>query len=205
MGQDNVKKESIDEEIIKELMDLRNYLERHIQELEEESEKFRALFKIIDEVIVTRSFKKAETIPIIIPEKPITIPEKQPPQKFKEEIPLNTSTGLLLATVYVGDEDAKIVPAKELTFTVNILPFQTFLITRILEPMRVKDSEDSQAGELPPEQVFAYETIAEGDVIKELIIRNFRTRKRLRDIISSSRWTFEKMYEKVQTSGNILE
>ncbi len=198
MSQDDTGKESIDEEIIKELMGLRSYLERRIRELEEESEKLRALFKIVDEVILTKSFKKAETIPI-------AVPEKTPLTEFEEEVPLKTSTGILLATMYVGDEDARIVPAEELTFTVNTPPFQTFLITRILEPMRAKDSEDSQEGIKPPGQLFEYETITEGDIIKELIIRNFGTRKRLREIISSSRWTFEKMYEKVRTTGSITE
>lgn len=198
LSRDDVEKESIDEEIIKELMELRSYLERRIRELEEEAEKLRALFKIVDEVIVTKSFKKAETIPVAVPEKPS-------PPKPKEEIPLKTATGMLLATIFVGEEDARIVPAEELTFTVNTPPFQTFLVTRILEPMRVKDSEDSQGGMIPPNEVFTYETITEGDIIKEVILRNFGSRKRLREIISSSRWTFEKMYEKVHTSGSTPE
>lgn len=198
MDRDDAHKGSIDEEIIKELMDLRGYLEKRVRELEEETEKLKALFKIVDEVIVTKSFKKAEAIPIAAPEKP-------PQPEFKEEIPLKTSTGVLLATIHVGDEDAKIVPAKELTFTVSTPPFQTFLITRILEPMRVKDSEDSEEGAVPPNQVFTYEVVTEDDVIKELIIRNFGSRNRLREIVSSSRWTFEKMYEKVRTSDSTTE
>ena len=195
MGQDNVKKELVEEDIIKELMDLRIYLERHIRDVEEESDKLRALFKIVDEVIITKSFKKAETIPV-------AEPAVSPPPKFKEEIPLKTSTGVLLATMYVVEEEARIVPSRELTFSVNNPPFQTFLIARILEPIKSKDNEDSQGGRFPPNQVFSYVTVTEGDIIKELIIRNFRTRRRLREIVSSSRWTFEKMYEKVRTSSN---
>lgn len=198
MTQDDAHKGSIDEEIIKELMDIRGYLEKRIKELEDESEKLKALFKIVDEEIVTKSFKRAEALPVVVPEK-----SAQP--AFKEEIPLKTAAGVLLATIYVGDEDAKIVPAKDLTFTVSTPPFQTFLITRIFEPMRAKDSEDSEDGAIPPNQVFTYETITEGEVIKELLIRNFGSRNRLREIVSSSRWTFEKMYEKGRTSSNPAE
>ena len=186
MTQDDKGKESIDEEIIRNLMDLRSYLEKRIQELDEEIEKFKTLFKIIDEVIVTKSFKKAETIPVTLPETP----------KIIEEIPLKTSVGMLLATMYVGNEDVRIVPAEGLIFTINTPPFQTFLTTRILEPMKLKDNEDSQKGIILPNQILTYETVTDGEVIKELIIRNYGTKKRLREIVSSVRWTFDKMYEK---------
>jgi len=193
LSRDNIGKESIEEDIIKELMSLRSYLEKRVQELEDEAEKLKSLFKIVDEVIVTKSFKKAETIPVAK-----TVPPPRP--KFNEEIPLKTSIGTLLATIYVGEDEARMVPAEGIIFTLTTPPFQTFLITRILEPMKAKDSEDSQKGEVLPNQICSYETITEGDVIKELIIKNFGTRKRLRDIISSARWTLEKMYEKVGTS-----
>jgi len=193
LSRDNIGKESIEEDIIKELMSLRNYLEKRVQELEDEAEKLKSLFKIVDEVIVTKSFKKAETIPVAKP-----VPPPRP--KFNEEIPLKTSIGTLLATIYVWEDEARMIPAEGITLTLNTPPFQTFLITRILEPMKAKDSEDSQKGEVLPNKIFSYETITEGDLIKELIIRNFGTRKRLREIISSARWTLEKMYEKIGTS-----
>jgi len=101
--------------------------------------------------------------------------------------------------MFVGDEEVRIIPAEGLIFDINIPPFQAFLITRILEPMRAKDIEASHKGMIIPDQVFSYEIITEGDIIKELIIRNCGTRKRLREIISSSRWTFDKMYEKIHS------
>jgi len=198
LSRDDEGREPIEEEIIRELMGLRSYLEGRIRELEEESEKLKALFKIVDEAIVTKSFKKAEAIPIAAPEAP-------PSPKFREEVPLKTSTGMLLATMYIGDEEVRIVPAEGLAFTANTPPFQQFLITRILEPMRAKDLEASQGGMIMPDQVFSYETVTEGEVIRELIIRNYGTRRRLREIISSSRWTFDKMYEKTRTSGSTAQ
>ena len=195
MGQDNEEKEPIEEEIIKQLMDLRSYLEERIRQLEEETEKLRALFKIVDEVILTKSFKKAEAIQVAGPKMPLA-------SQYNEEIPLKTATGMLLATIYVGDIEAQIVPAEGLTFTTSIPPFQQFMITRILEPMRAKDAEDSQKGLVMPDQTLSYEIVAEDDIIKELIIRNYGDRKRLREIVSSARWTFEKMYEKIRTSSS---
>jgi len=65
LSRDIAKKELIEEEIIRELMGLRSYLEKRIQELEDEAEKLKALFKIVDEVIVTKSLKKAEADEVV--------------------------------------------------------------------------------------------------------------------------------------------
>lgn len=195
LSRDYDEGETIEEEIIRQLMDLRGYLETRMRELDEESEKVKALYKIVDEVIVTKSFKKAETIPTASTEKPST-------PAFKEEIPLKTSMGMLLATIYIGDDEARIVPAEGIVFTMSTPPFQQFLISRILEPMQVKDKEESEKGLIMPSQTLSYETVTEGEVIKKLIIRNYGTRNRLREIVSSSRWTFDKMYEKSRTSGS---
>ena len=202
LGQDNRGAETIDEEIIKELMSLRSYLEKRIAEVEEESEKLGALFKIIDEEIVMKSFKKAESISVTAPNQSPPTPPPTSPTTY--EVPLKSSDGVLLATMYVGEDNAKIVPIQELTFDTNMSPFQSFFVARILEPIRAKDVEDSQSGLMSPDQVFSYKIVTEGEIIKEIILNNFGTRNRLRDIISSSRWTFEKMYDKIQNSSDTM-
>ena len=203
MSQNAKGKRSIEEEIINELMSLRSYLEERIRELEEESEKFTALFKIVDDAILTKSFKKAEAIPAALAAPQASEFQEEVPSEFQEEVPLKTSTGMLLATIYVGDDMARIVPAEGPSYTENTPPFQQFLVNRILEPMKTKDKENSQKGLIMPNQALSYETITEDDVIKELIIRNYGTRQRLREIISSSRWTFDKMYENIRTSSRV--
>jgi hypothetical protein len=186
--------EPIEAEIIESLMDLRSYLEKRVQTLEEEVEKLKSLFTIVDEVIVSKSFKKAESIPIKVPP-----PPEQP--TFKETVPLKTSTGKLLATVLVGEDVAKMVPAVEITYTTNIPPFQQFLVARILKSMNEKDVEASQQGDIAPNQIFSYEIITDNNIIKEIVIRNYRTQRRLRELISASRWTFDKMYDNLQTTS----
>ena len=195
LSQNDEEKELIEEEKVKELLNLRSYLEERIRQLEEETEKLKAMFNIVDEVIVTKSFKKAEVIPIAASE-PAPIP------KFNEEIPLRNSTGTILATIYVGDNEIRLVPTEGLTFMASTPTFRQFFITRILEPMRTKDVEASKEGTLMPNQILSYETVIEDDVIKQVIIKNFGDRNRLREIVSSSRWTLDKMNEKVRTSGS---
>jgi hypothetical protein len=188
------REEPIEAEIIESLMGLRSYLENRIHTLEEEIEKLKSLFTIVDEEIVSKSFKKAESIPIVAVKSP-----EQP--KVKETIPLKTSTGKLLATVLVGEDIAKMIPAEGITYTTNIPPFQQFLVTRILKSMSEKDADASQKGDLLPNQIFSYEIITEDNIIKEIVISNYRTQRRLRELISASRWTFDKMYDNIQTTS----
>lgn len=182
--------EGADEDIVKKLMELRAYLEKHIKELEDETEKLKALFKIVDEVIITKSFKTAGMIPMKKP---------QPMFEKKEVTPLNTGTGVLLANMYVDELQLQIIPVEGLVFSNDTSPFQTFFINRILEPMKKKDSEAMQKGEIMSNEILSYDVVTDGDIIREIIIKNYGNERRLREIKTSSRWTFEKMYEKTHS------
>jgi hypothetical protein len=182
--------EGADEDVVKKLMELRTYLEKHIKELEDETEKLKALFKIVDEVIITKSFKTAGMIPMKKP---------QPMFEKKEVTPLNTGTGVLLANMYVDELQLQIIPVEGLVFSNDTSPFQTFFINRILEPMKKKDSEAMRKGEVMSNEILSYDVVTDGDIIREIIIKNYGNERRLREIKTSSRWTFEKMYEKTHS------
>ena len=189
LGSKGEESGSIDEEIVENLMDLRGYLEKRVQELEDEAEKLKSLFKIVDEVIVTKSFKRAEAIPIM-PVATVALPTEA-----WEDTPLKTSTGTLLATMRVGDGGLRIVPAEGLAFDVETPPFQWYL-DQILEAMHINDGTASERGEITPDNILSYEVVREGDIIVEIRVNNYGSEKRLREITSTSRWTLEKMYEK---------
>jgi hypothetical protein len=63
--------------------------------------------------------------------------------------------------------------------------------------MQEKDNELSATGKINPDRVFSYEVIQENSILREIVIRNIDS-DRLREIKSSIRWTFEKMYEKMK-------
>jgi len=201
---------SLDEEIIQRLIDVRVYLDERIKSLEDEVDKLKSLFKIVDEVIVSKSFRTTETV---TQPKPETTKKASPPTvKIAapsieaaippgEEIPLKAQNGRLLANVYTTEEEMHILPAKELALTVSTPPFQSFLINRILESMRLRDQEDAASGAIPPSEVFEYHVVAEGESIIEIAIRNYGSPKRQREIITTARWTLEKMNEKEASSS----
>ena len=74
----------------------------------------------------------------------------------------------------------------------------SFLVERILARMQEKDSELVRMGQLTPDKMFAYNIVLEGDLIREIMFKNV-DEERLRELKSSIRWTFEKMYEKMKS------
>jgi hypothetical protein len=171
-------------------MDLRVYLDQRIDDLNTQLEKVKSLYRLVDEVILARSFSRASAI---APSPPGHV---ELPTEAIEKIPIKTSTGLLLAHLYVQENEVRIVPAKELALSVKTPPFQSFLINRILDPMRDRSRVEVHKGNVTPTEAFTYDIVADEDTLEAIVIQNYVSRKRLREIVSSSRWTFEKMYER---------
>jgi len=183
-----------DERLITRLMDLRMYLDQRINDLNIQLEKVKSLYQLLDEVILARSFYRASAITQHSPRQP-----ELPPEKL-DTVPIKTSAGLLLAHLHIQDDEVRIVPAKELALSVKTPPFQSFLIDRILGPMRDGSRDEVHKGNIAPTEAFSYDIITDGDALESIVIHNYISRKRLREIVSSTRWTFEKMLERATAS-----
>jgi hypothetical protein len=71
-------------------------------------------------------------------------------------------------------------------------------VERVLAKMQEKDNELVRTGQLTADKMFAYNIVREGDLLREIVIRNV-DEERLRELKSSIRWTLEKMYEKTRS------
>jgi hypothetical protein len=110
-------------------------------------------------------------------------------------ISLKTMSDESLAIIYVDKDALHVMPDESKKFSVSTPPFQAFLVERVLAKMQDKDNELVRAGQLTPGKMFAYNIVSEGDLIREIILRNV-DEERLKELKSSIRWTLEKMYEK---------
>jgi len=192
------------EEELKKIAELREILEKKIKNLEEELNSMQTLLEFVNNLLLERSFKKAGEIAKPKPPEPseaVPVPAEMP-KKILRTIPLKTASGELLANMYVGEDQISIVPASDKEFNVNIPPFTAFLVERIFAKMRDKDQELAQQGRLMPDKVFSYEIEKEGDILREIRIKNF-DQQREREIRSATRWTLEKMYEKMRGSSQM--
>ncbi len=186
--------EEKEEEKIKKMVEFRTLLEKRIQEVETELEGLQVLLEFINAALLEKGFRRAE---IVKPTPPVPPPmEVAPPViEYERVIPLKTVTGDLLADLYVGEESMRVVLAKDKEFNVNTPPFMAFLVERVLAKMQEKDREAVSRGEITPDKILSYHITREGDIVREITIRNI-TPDRSRELKSTLRWTLEKMYEK---------
>jgi len=190
--------EEEEREKIKKIAELRVLLEKRVEDMETELEGMRTLLSFIDDTLLEKGFKRAEIAkPVPTPQKAVSPPEAL---EYERSIPLKTVTGDLLANLYVGEDSMRVVLAEDKSFDVNTPPFTSFLMERVLAKMQEKDREAASTGEITPDKILSYNIVRDGDLIREITIRNIGP-ERSRELKSSIRWTLEKMYEKMmQTS-----
>ena len=171
-------------------------MEKRVEDMETELEGLRILLSFIDDTLLEKGFKRAEIV------KPVPTPLKavSPPQALEHErnIPLKTVTGDLLANLFVEEDSMRVVLAEDKRFDVNTPPFTSFLVERVLAKMQEKDREAASKGEITPDKILSYNINRDGDIIREITIRNVR-KERLGELKSSIRWTLEKVYEKMKS------
>jgi hypothetical protein len=183
-------------EKIKKIANLRALLEKRIEAMETELDGLKTLLELIDTTLIKEGFKRAEiSKPVqIVPKQMVSQPEV--PQQ-KKGITLKTVTGDLLAHFYVGKDLIQITLAEDKNFDIDTPPFKSFFVERVLAKMQEKDREDISKGKIDPERILSYDFKQDGNMIREINIRNLR-RERSRELKSSLRWTLEKMFERMK-------
>ncbi|MCP8308537.1 MAG: hypothetical protein H3Z54_07565 [archaeon] len=195
---------SFTEEEVKRAAELRLWIETRIAELEGEIEKLREALTIIDSILRTTSFKVASelTPQPIAKEEPVTIVAeklKPPEEEFKEVRQLKrTKDGYLIGNAYISSSKLVIIPVSDVRLEVSTPPFKSFFINRILEGMKNKDQESLSQGKIKSEEMIKYSIEEENDVIKKIIIENYRDKNRLNEIINTATWAFTRMLEKTK-------
>jgi hypothetical protein len=195
-------------EKIKKLVAFKKSLEQKIGNLETELKDLQSMLEAVNSILLEKGFKHAEVSKE--PTQPQTLSSKMesaseyevhPPLPLAEQegvTLLKSVTGELLASIFTSENSLRMVPAEDKTFDINTPPFTQFLVERVLTKMQERDNELIRNGQLDPDRIFSYNIIREGDVIREIVIRNVDG-DRLRELKSSIRWTLEKMHEKMKS------
>jgi len=188
-----------EKEKIKKIAKLRAILEKRVETMETELDGLKTLLSLIDTTLLKEGFKRAEI------SKPVQTPPKQvTPQpsviQQKKGIPLKTVTGDLLAQLYTEKDSMQITLAEDKNFDINTPPFTSFFVERVLAKMQEKDREDASKGKIAPENILSYNIKRDGNILREITIRNLR-RERSRELKSSIRWTLEKMYDRIKQNN----
>jgi hypothetical protein len=196
---------SQDTERTRRLIEFREKLGKRIEELTGELKDLQATLETVNSILLERGFRRAGTVSepsesqAFSPEKEGALePEGstlEPTISPENVIPLKTASGELLAVLYLTENSLRALPAADKNFAVNTPPFTQFLVERVLMKMQERDSELVKAGRLSSDSALSYSIVREGDLIREICVKNVDS-ERLRELKSSIRWTLEKMHEK---------
>jgi len=183
------------EERVRRIARLREILARRVEELEAELSGLREILSFVDQLLKELSFRRPPMPGEEEGQAPAEEVEERPPGETV--MPLTTIEGELLANMYVGPKHVRIVPAEDKKFHASSRPFRFFL--KQLKGMQDRDANLVAAGRLRPDEVVSFSVVKEGDVVKEVIIKNVRPEdvKKLRSI---ARWTFRTMWEQMTGS-----
>jgi predicted phage-related endonuclease len=195
-------------EKIKALVTFKKKLEKRIEELDSEVKELEATLEVVNSILLEKGFKRGDMKEVAATPEEVAPPtqvavaiEEKPLQHVAETesvIPLKTMNDEPLAIIYVTKDSLHVLPDESKSFNVSTPPFSHFLVERVLAKMQEKDNELVRMGQLTPDRMFAYSIIREGDLLREIVIKN-ADEERLRELKSSIRWTLEKMYEKMRS------
>jgi len=208
----------MDPEKMKAMLAFKKRLEDQLERLNAETKEVQATLDTINTVLLEKGFKRGdikEVAPLpaslkteVLLPKSVTPPPAKPPietpasasvPETETVIPLKTMTDEPLALMYFEKHSIHVMPDESKNFSINTPPFGNFLVEKVFAKMQEKDKELVRLGQLTPDKMFGYNIVREGDLIREIIIKNV-DEERVKELKSSIRWTFEKMYEKMNSA-----
>jgi len=188
------------EESVRKLAEAKAYLEKRMTELQEEASKIELILEAVDTALAEKSFKKVELPPSVIQEPTSLQPAHPPETTLRQTMPLRTPEGIHLADMSQTESELTITPTPGMRFDVTSPPFRAFLVGRVLEPMRNRDTASAKSGELTPDKILSYSIEQDGNLIKTLTVRNYGDERRIQELKNAIRWTLRRMYERSATS-----
>ncbi len=187
------------EEEKKALADLKKRLEDKIAELQEDASLLRQASSLVDEKLASVSFRKASEIAESkMPAEELQAQARPPLEKEALNIIYKGSN---YGKVSVTGESVTIEPDMTLELSTSTRPFDAFFINKVLEGMRQSDTQSVARGILRPDQILSYDIQVEGPFLKKIVIRNFRDRTRLKEIVNGIGWTIDTMLKNLRASS----
>jgi len=179
------------EEKIHDILELREWISEEIEKREREIDKFQQNLRILDSLVKQSSFSKASTL---VSSKQNT----QTNQQTSSVIPIKTPDNRILANAHVTPDELVIIPSEGILLDVETHPFKSFFLGRIIGGMENQDRSDAQNDKIPDNSVISCLVNKDGNRIKEILIKNYRQKERVTEIINTVTWSFSRMIENSQ-------
>ncbi len=183
------------EEQVKEIVALKESLIEQISKHQEGIEMLEKNISVLDLFLKDSSFTKASQLGIRKDEKPKPEIKEKP---VENSIPIKrVNDGKIIANAFVTPDQVSIVLDNEIAINADTPPFKSFFLDRIIGEMKKKDVVEAESGKIQKESVIDYIVNKNGADIREIIIKNYRQKERVNELINTAGWSLTRMLENV--------
>jgi len=181
------------DEQIQKMLELKESIIDKMAKHQEELDFLEKNLEVLDVILKGSSFTKASSLPR--DEKPTQNVEVGKENK-PESIPIKRNKdGEIIANAFVTPEQVSIILNEGMSLTDETPPLRTFFIERIIGEMKKIDSADVKDGKIDASSVIDCIINKNGPSIREIIIKNYRQKERLDEIINTATWSLTRMLE----------
>ena len=187
------------EEQIRDIVAMRDSLAKQIDKHQNAIELLEKNITILDLVLKESSFTKASALGTTKTTETPTKNLVSTTEKVESSIPITSgSDGKIIANAYITPDQVSIVLEDNMGINADIPPFKSFFIDRIIGEMKRKDSAEAEIGKIQKESVIDYIINKNGSDIREIIIKNYRQKERVNEIINTAGWSLTRMLENIK-------
>ena len=181
------------EEQIRNMTQLKEKIIEKLSKYEEEIEFLQQTLDVIDTTLKGSSFTKASDLSKNNTEIKISDVKLQEDGKI---IPIKKSNnGEIIANAVITPEQVSIILEDGIGLTPDTAPLKSFFVERIIGEMKKSDDKLVENGEINEESVINCIINNNGGSIREIIIKNYRQKNRVDEIINTATWSLTRMIE----------
>ena len=174
------------DEQIHNMLELKEDLAEKIIKYKEQIEKLEKNISVLDTILKQSSFTKASDL------------TRNAPKTIKQERKIaitKSSDGTIIANAFVTKEQVSIILENNVTVDTKTPPLKTFFIDRIIAEMKKNDIQQVEDGKIKNHEIIACIINDNGDKIREIVIKNYREKERVDEIINTATWSLTRMIE----------
>lgn len=172
------------DEQIRDTLKLKDHILNEMEKHKEEINVLEKNLNILNLILKESSFTKASTLSY---------------SRVKSDTPTIPITkgigGEVIANAYVTPDQVSIVLNDEVGLDADTPPLKSFFIDRIIAEMKRKDFSEVQRGKIQPESIIDFVINKNGFQIREIIVKNYRQKERINEIINTAAWSLTRMLE----------
>ena len=187
------------EENMRDILELREWISEEIEKREREIEKFQQNLRILDSLVKQSSFSKASSLVSSNKQSMQSGQQSiQSSQQTSSVIAIKTPDNKILANAHVTPDELVIIPLEDIILDVETHPFKSFFLGRIIGGMESQDRLDVQNGKISQNLAISCLVNKDATRIREILIKNYRQKERVTDIINTVTWAFSRIIENSQ-------